>query len=287
MKGSWSRRREPGRQVRILLVWPSLLFFGSCWAAPTPARDAYDDDRRPEGRAEKQNDRAEEQDDTPSAGGLKAPESLPRQGEEASEIEKELKRSDERDAQRGLEFAWLEATLGYQWVSLDGLVARDFVPDVESTERSMFAWSVAGGVRLLYFTLGARFRNSNTPLYHFWTLAGEAALRVPLGAWEPYGGVGLGAAKVGKLQVRGERFDEGRGELTRIHGLTTRLFGGMDYYFSDSFSVGANFTGDLLFLARPEQSDKLCTDANDCVYSERGRSTGLSVTTSVELGLHF
>lgn len=286
MNASSSPRGGRGRPVAIVISLIPLLLALS-WGEPALARDAYDDQRRPERLDQDRHDPGDEQDDTPRAGGLSAPESMPRQGEEPSEIEKELNRSDERDAQRGLQFVWLEATLGYQWLTLDGLAARDFVPDVESTERSLFAWSVAGGVRLLYFTLGARFRNSNTPLYQFWTLAGEAALRVPLGAWEPYGGVGLGAAKVGKLQVRGERFDEGRGELTKIHGLTTRLFGGMDYYFSDSFSVGANVTGDLLFLTRPEQSDNLCTDATDCVYLERGRSTGLSVTTSVELGLHF
>jgi hypothetical protein len=130
------------------------------------------------------------------------------------------------------------------------------------------------GIRIIYFTVGARFRYAPLPDVNLWTLGAEGGLHVPLGSLEPYFTVGLGYVNV--KAAEGE-FD--------AQGFDGRLGAGVDYYLTNMFSVGANLTGDILVLSGP----KLPAFAADGSPepSENGSSIGAGVTLTAVMGLHF
>lgn len=244
----------PLRSVLLLACW-------IVYAIPSQAADdAYDDDEeelRPRDHDEEQDDADEIEDGGLSAGGMKAPNALGETGDQRSKIEKELEESDERDSGRGLQYFWLSADVGFQALNLDALRDGGLLASGEPSGASGLAFGAGVGARLLYFSLGARFQYGNFGTFTPWSLLGEAALRVPLGKFEPYGLVGLGYTKVS-------------GPFGDVGGAEVRLGGGLDYYFSDSFSVGAQASGDLLFLS-----------------GSSGTATGAGALGTALVGLHF
>ncbi len=218
-------------------------------------------------------------DDKLSVGGLAAPEPMPEPSDQRSDIEKELDDAERQDAGRGLEFVWAEAQLGYEWIHPTALADQDLLDESPSSQSS-FAFGGALGVRLLYFSLGARFRFAPGPRFTLWTLGGEVALRVPYGALEPYAIVGLGFA-----HFTGAETQEGN-RVSSIAGLNLRLGGGIDYYLSQSFSLGAQVSFDYLSLHRgPDRA--LCGDSGDCVFANKGSAAGVMLNPSLIVGLHF
>lgn len=233
----------------------------SSFAAPALADDAYDDEQDDEAlRPAPDEDEAQEiEEEGLEMGGMRAPDALGETGDQRSDIEKELEESDERDSGRGLEYVWLSADLGFQALSLTALHDGGLLAEGEPTGGSGLAFGGGIGARLLYFTLGARFRYSDFGELSPWSLLGEAALRVPLGKLEPFGLVGVGYTSVGGLS-----------DADGVGGANVRLGGGLDYYLSDSFSVGAQASGDLVFLS-----------------GSSGTATGLGASGLLMLGLHF
>lgn len=243
------------------------------------ADDAYDDSKRraqPEDYQE-EDDREGANSDQLSAGGLAAPEAMPEAGDERSGIERELDEADQRDSGRGLEFVWLESEIGAQLADLTGLSNQGLLATDDSSSLGGLLLGAGAGVRVLYFRLGARFHYAFGANYNLWSLGGELGLRVPLGAFEPYAHVGLGAQRVTQFQTI-------HGTLGSFGGLGLNLGGGFDYYFSDSFSVGTRVDGDLLFLRRGAEATDFCVG---CEYTEEGRGAGLALSGSLILGLHF
>jgi hypothetical protein len=237
-------------------------FTAATLAGECLASDAYDDDQddqRPEDDWDHDEEEEGESTDSLKSGGLVAPGALPESGDDRSEIEKDLDESDEKDAGRGLEFVWLGAEIGFQTMGLATFGNRGLVAEGASSGGSGLVYGGAAGLRLLYFTLGARFRRASFHLYSPWSLLGEAGLRIPLGQFEPYGTVSGGY--IGISDVVSEQ---------PIGGVDLRLGGGFDYYFSDSFSVGSAVGADLLFLSAGGAS-----------------STGGGVTATALVGLHF
>lgn len=222
--------------------------------------DAYDDDtevRHPRDH-DKDDDEADEiEDGGLSAGGMNAPKALGETGDTRSKIERELEESDERDSGRGLQYFWLSADVGFQAMSLNALRDGGLIASGEPSGASGLAFGAGAGARLLYFSLGARFQYGNFSEFTPWSVLGEGALRVPLGKFEPFGLIGVGYTKVSGLSGS-------------VGGADVRLGGGLDYYLSDSFSVGAQASGDLFFLSGPA-----------------GTAMGGGATGMVQLGLHF
>jgi hypothetical protein len=60
----------------------------------------------------------------------------------------------------------------------------------------------------------------------------------------------------------------------------------VDYYLTNMFSVGANLTGDILFLSRPKV-DGAPTSGEGSVYAADGAGIGAGVTLTAVMGLHF
>lgn len=222
-----------------------------------------------------------------SSGGLAPPPAIEPEPAETSPsaTERELERAEREDAGRGLSFVWLNGDVGYQVLGLRTFHDGDLVDGtvVPSTAHGL---SVGGGlgVRLIFLTVGARFRFGTFERYQAWSLGAEGSFRIPLGDLEPYFSLGGGYVSVGGF----ERLEPlSAAGLTAsdlaIRGFYVRGGAGIDYFLGRSFSVGANLSGDLLFLSRPALGG-----TNDGgLYSSDGSSVGGAATLMATAGLHF
>ncbi|MBM4363022.1 MAG: hypothetical protein FJ104_10105, partial [Deltaproteobacteria bacterium] len=136
------------------------------------------------------------------AGGL-APPSAPAEDPEAAQTEAELAAAEEEDSGRGLEWFWLNGEIGAEHLRLDTFSATGrIVPGIEQTNQSGLAVGAGLGLRLVFVTLGPRFRLASFSDFQLWTLGGELGLRIPLGSVEPYFTAGGGYASLGAFDAR-------------------------------------------------------------------------------------
>jgi hypothetical protein len=179
----------------------------------------------------------------------------------------DLERADEEDAGRGLEWAFVGVEGGGAWVGLGG--KDELVPGDARGFGPTFGASVGG--RLLYFTAGPHFRMVKLPGLSLLTIDLEAGFRVPLGRLEPHVEVGGGYARVG-----------GAGGETRIDGFDGRLGGGIDYYATNTFSIGAALSAALLHVSRGAVAG-----AADPVWQRDSSKLGACVSAAAVAALHF
>lgn len=218
------------------------------------------------------------------AGGLRPPGELTEEEEAPSAIEQDLAQADREDTGRGLQFVWLNGDVGYQYVDLTALSDSGLLPGVASGEgpRTSGAGLLFGGglgVRLLYFTFGARFRYGTLDDWNLWSVLGEVGFRIPFGNLEPY--VNLGGGYVSLANFDGARQSAAVGANSLdVHGVDVRLAAGFDYHLSNTFSVGPQLAADLLVLTRPGV-------AGAAAYAADGSSVGLALQGALVLGLHF
>lgn len=214
------------------------------------------------------------------AGGLRPPDEFQEEETGGSEIEQDLEQSDERDSGRGLQFVWLNGDIGYQYVDLTVLDEDGLLPGFE-TSQSGVVFGGGAGVRLLYFTVGARFHYGVFEAWDLWSVLGEAGFRIPVGNLEPYVNVGAGYVSLTSFDDAARQPVIGDRSLA-VRGVDVRLAGGFDYYLSDTFSLGPQVAVDLLILSRPA-----IDGAPVAAYAQSGSSTGLSLQGTLVVGLHF
>jgi hypothetical protein len=226
-----------------------------------------------------------------SSGGLAPPPAVEPAPETTgpTPTEQELTRADKEDSGRGLEFVWLNAEAGFQHLGLQTFHANKLVDAqvVQSTQSGLLLGAGAG-VRLIFLTAGARFRLGSFSAWQLWTLDAELGLRIPLGALEPYFTFAGGYARMGS-------FDASSAFSTNdinVRGFNLRGAFGLDYYLARSFSLGANLSGDVLFLSRPKVTQQ--PTGNDPqgqaaaqVYAQDGTSIGAGFAVTAVAGLHF
>lgn len=228
---------------------------------------------------------------TMNSGGLAPPPAVEPAPETAAPTatEQELTRADKEDSGRGLEFVWLNAEAGFQHLGLETFHANKLVDAqiVQSTQSGLLLGAGAG-VRLIFLTAGARFRLGSFSAWQLWTLDAELGLRIPLGAVEPYFTFAGGYARMGS-------FDASSAFSTsdlNVRGFNLRGAFGVDYYLARSFSLGANLSGDVLFLSRakitrqPTSNDPQAQAAAQ-VYGQDGTSVGAGFAVTAVAGLHF
>ncbi len=210
-----------------------------------------------------------------------------------SATEQELQRADREDAGRGLEFLWVNAEVGGMHVGLQTFKANDLVDaDAVSSTQTGPLFGAGLGVRLVFVTLGARFRLGSFADWQLWTLNGELGLRIPLGALEPYFTLGGGYASLGSFDSDnlGTDLNDAGVDIT---GFNVRGGFGLDFYLSDLFSIGANLTGEVLALTRPGvdpsrlRASGSGSNAEAEVYAADGSSVGFGATLTAVAGLHF
>jgi hypothetical protein len=176
---------------------------------------------------------------------------------------------------------WLAPDVGFEWASLDALSGDDLV-DGRIGPGSGLAFGGSAGLRWLFYTVGARFRYGLLNEFTMWSIGGDAALRIPLGSFEPYVMLGGGYHSLGDFVANDELGALGATADLEMSGFSVRLGGGFDYYVTPVFSAGVSVDAESLFLSR----DAVTTDTNT-VYDRAGSGIGLSVSSLAVFALHF
>lgn len=231
-----------------------------------------------------------------SAGGLAPPSSNP--GDPNAQYgggpEQELAKADKEDSGRGLEFFWLNAEIGGQHLGLQTFKANNLVDGgTVKTSQTGLMYGAGLGLRLVFITLGARFRLGQFSEWDIWTLNGELGIHIPLGSIEPYFTFGGGYASMGAFD--GNNLGGSlKSEDVDIKGYDIRGGFGIDIYVSNTFSIGANLTGEMLVLTRPgvdpsklQAGGTTGQQAASEVYKADGSSIGAAVSLTGVAGLHF
>jgi hypothetical protein len=208
------------------------------------------------------------------------------QDPESARTERELERADKEDTGRGLEFLWLNVELGFEHLGLETFSADNL--GLVKTSQTGLLYGAGLGLRLIFITAGVRFRLGTFDAWQLWTLDAEVGLRIPLGRLEPYLLLGGGYASLGNFGS--ENIGAGlNSDDVDVTGYNIRFGGGLDYYVTPVFSVGAAVTGDILGLSRPgvDVSDLQAAETEAEVLAADGSGLGFGVTGTVVLGLHF
>lgn len=223
---------------------------------------------------------------TLEAGGLRPPASAPPTTAN-SEVLQTLERAEREDAGRGLEFVWVDVEGGYEYASLQAFHDGGLLDgDIVSNTGSGLALGVGAGVRLIFLTVGGRFRLLRAGAWDLWTLGAEVGLHLPLGALEPSFTFAAGYASLGAPSAEGATgFDPGAIDLSGIHA---RLGANLDYYVNPLLSFGARATFEGLALwragtGRPAAATAPAAEA----YAADGSGIGFGVTLGAAVGLHF
>ena len=207
----------------------------------------------------------------------------------------QLQNAERSDSGRGLEIAYAQASVGAAFLGLDTFSNSKLGLDKTSGGGPVFG--LGAGLRLLFFTIGARARLTTLSAYDFWQLDLEAGYHVPIGRWDPYVAVHGGYAfetNASSAQVQGPE-GGGAGESDAasqlaLHGGEVGVSGGADYYVTPLISVGAEATAELLFLSRPKQTPTnggVQDGPSQQLYLTSGSSTGLGLSASLHAGIHF
>jgi len=175
--------------------------------------------------------------------------------------------------------------VGGEHLGLQTLKSNDLLdPQLVKTSQTGLVYGAGLGVRILVFTAGVRFRLGSFSAWQLWTLNAEGGLRIPLGSLEPYFTVGGGYASLGSFSTTAPASSK-----ADVKGFDARVGAGLDYYLSNTFSVGANLTGEMLFLSRSKVSGaSVSTSGNEAaVYGKDGSSIGAGASLTAVVGLHF
>lgn len=225
------------------------------------------------------------------SGGLAPPPSTSTESPEVVQTEAKLDEAEKKDSGRGLEWFWVNAEFGFEHLGLQTFHANNLVDSaVVGTTQTGLLYGAGLGVRLVFVTLGAKFRIGTFSDYDIWTLNAEAGLRIPLGNIEPHLLLGAGFASLGSFAAS----DIGgvNRSSVNVNGYDIRAGGGIDYYVTPIFSVGAAATFEMLGLSRASVKDvqAVANGGNvpaSTVYNASGSSIGSGFTGTLVLGLHF
>ena len=232
-------------------------------------------------------------------GGLSPPPPLPaiQPTPGARRTEEQLEEAKKKDSGRGLTWVWLAFDGGYQHVGLQTFNADDPKLTAGLVDTSADG-AVAGaglGVRLLFFTIGARGRLGFFESWKTYSVGGELGLRIPLGIVEPHVEVGGGYTTLASIvDTSGAALD-----AMHIRGFYVRVGTGLDVFLTRWLSLGAGATWDVLGLSRPAlaaaevariKARPGLTDAELAKADLLGgaaTSFGSGIAVTASLGLHF
>lgn len=188
--------------------------------------------------------------------------------------------SKEKEAPNHLtEFIYVNGEVGAEYIGLDSLkLTRELVPSTVHAVDVGPVFGLGAGFRIVFLTLGPRFRYGQFRDWDLWTLNGEVGFRAPLGALEPYLLFSGGFAKLGRF----------KNNSVRITGYDIRIGAGFDYYFGRHFSLGVSASGEVLGLARPGVNLNESTGSiRDDLLQFDGSSVGAALTGTALVGLHL
>lgn len=214
------------------------------------------------------------------------PQSAPPQGPSNASDESE-------DSGLGLEWVYITADAGFTYIDFASLSESSL--GLAETSGSGFTWGAGAGVRLFFFSAGARVRETllSDP-GSLWTVDLEAAMHMRIWRIDPYFGLRGGYAFVGSFSSNSISAATGMAPPeVSIHGFDVSPTLGMDIYFTSLFSVGAEATAQFLFLQRPQLALPAGVMASQIppqyqsLYQNSGSSVGFGGGVTAHLGLHF
>lgn len=202
---------------------------------------------------------------------------------------------------------WVDAGVGWQRLNMttvrvdrnaagDALTA-DLVPQVVDGPTA----HLGVGVRFLPLTVGVRagvaaFQDSSPARsvngMQLYSIDAELGVRIPVARFEPYLLVGGGYSAFGGLGDAVTGVSRG----LAVDGANVRGGLGLDFYVSPLLSLGARFTGELLFLSRPgvpirdlatAQQVSTIGEAKARLLEADGSSIGTALNLTVGPALHF
>jgi hypothetical protein len=213
----------------------------------------------------------------------------PRPGE--TETYQQLNRAEREDAGRGLEFVWLAAESGYEYLSLEALHGSSLLDgSVIAPSGSALVLGAGAGVRVIFLTFGAHVRLARQSAWDLWTFNAEVGLHLPLGELEPSFTLSAGYATLGSFEAAPSAagFDSARID---IGGFDGRLGAALDWYVNPLLSLGAHGSLELLVLSRsraaPPEGISSASPALTALYGRDGSGVGLGVSVTAVVGLHF
>lgn len=221
-------------------------------------------------------------------GGLTPPStsSPARPGE--AETYQQLERAEREDAGRGLEFVWVTAEAGYEYVSLDALHDSSLLDGrVVSPSGSALVLGAGAGVRVIFLTLGVRVRVARQSDWDLWTFNGELGLHLPMGELEPSFTLSAGYATLGSVSGSSPPAGFDVGSID-VGGFNSRLGAALEWYVNPLLSLGAHAGVELLVLSRSRgpQPDASAPEAL-ALYARDGSAVGLAASSTATVGLHF
>ncbi len=209
-----------------------------------------------------------------------------------------LDRAAAEDSGRGLNFVWLNGEGGFGFLGLQSFQGKDLVDrELVKSRQEGPVFGLGAGVYLAKFSLGARFRLGTFDNWQLFTLNAEAGLHLPVHpVLEPYFTLGGGYVGIGSFDPGNTSVDL-KGAGVTIRGFNVRAGFGLDVFVSKVVSVGANLTGEVLFLSRAavDPDEVLDDPENPTAAEERaadfyaldGSSIGTAGTLTGVIGLHF
>lgn len=229
-----------------------------------------------------------------------------------SSTQERLDQSKQEDSGRGLEFLYLNAQGGYAYNALQSLSQNNPL-QMTNTDIGGPMIGAEAGVRLLFFTLGMRFRyqmlmgsDGSTPpqsvSMNIWQLNLVAGFHIQAGKWDPYISVHGGFSAIGNVDKNNltstviSGLPAGLTSTDIANGISTKggnvgLGFGADYYLLRFLSLGVDAGFELIFLHRdplplPAGIDPALV-ANNPYYQSSGDAAGMAVSISGHLGLHL
>lgn len=210
-----------------------------------------------------------------------------------------LDAAKEKDSGRGLTWFWLEAGGGFEHLGLQtiddgersGGGSSDCVQTVtgpacptNSPNADLSHTGTGGmiemgvGARIVFFTIGARGRLSLLDSFKMMRVGPELGLRIPIGSIEPRISLGGGYATM---------FDN------PTTGYYVRVSGGLDYFVSTNFAIGADLSGDLVGSdgddadSDGDQVRQNASAGNDEITFNGTNGIGLGIGLGLHVGLHL
>lgn len=178
-----------------------------------------------------------------NVGGLTPPPPLPPPSAKAPQTTSPddpntvLDQSKDDDSERGMTLFWVEAGGGFEHVALPS--SDGGADSISPGTGPMIDGGL--GLRLLYFTLGARARLGFFDGYDLARVGGDFGIRFPIGSLEPR--IDAGGGYAGAMNDKS------------ASGFYARLGGGLDVFVANNLALGGDVSADLVGLYVNGSSD--------------------------------
>jgi hypothetical protein len=224
-------------------------------------------------------------------------------GGEVAQTNAKLDAAEKEDSGRNFELFWFNGDVGGSYINMQQFDQTSMQIEKAKAGGPMFA--LGAGLRLVVLSLGVRARYHALSAFSMWQLNGELGFKLPVRQFDvligAHGGwAWLGSLSSGSLTTTSPTTTQSAEAVQKsandvsVRGFNAGLELGFDYFIVPSFSVGAGFNGDFLFLKRPPVPIPADTPPEvraqiqaEPAYQNSGTSVGFGLGGALRLGLHL